>query len=307
MHFEDKIFITNSNEFIGSAIKKMLDKKGYRNTISNDFDLCNEAEVDSFFSREKPKYVFFAAGLCGGILANLKCPADFFLNNIKSETSVIHLSYKHGVNRLLYLASSCCYPKNCDQPIKEEYFMNGRMEQTSEPYSMAKASGIIMCDAYNRQHNTFFIPAIPSNIYGPGDDFSLENSHVLASLIARIHHAKISEENYVALWGSGKPLREFLFADDLADICIAIMNDYDETALINIAGGNEISIEELADKVSRIVGYKGKIIFDTSKPDGTFRKKLDGSRLHSLGLDVRRPLDEGLLLTYKWYQQHISK
>jgi GDP-L-fucose synthase len=307
MHFEDKIFITNSNEFIGCAIQMMLHKKGYKNTISNNFDLCDETEVDSFFNREKPDYVFFAAGLFGGILANLKYPADFFLNNIKSETNVIHSAYKYGVNKLLYLASSCCYPKNCAQPIKEEYLMSGRMEQTSEPYSMAKASGIIMCDAYNHQHNTFFIPAIPSNIYGPGDDFSPVNSHVLSALIARMHHAKISKENYVTLWGSGKPLREFLFVDDLADICIALMNNYDENALINIAGGNEISILELAEKISSIVGFKGKIIFDPSKPDGTYRKKLDGSRLLNFGLNVCRPLDEGLMLTYKWYKEHINK
>lgn len=303
MQAGDKILVTDGSAMIGAALLRVLAEQGFTNVVTNDFDLQDEAQVDTFFRQERPVYVFLAAGRHGGIAANQRYPAEFFISNMQVQVNVIHAAYKHGVKRLIYLASSCCYPKNCPQPMSESALMTGRMEPTSEAYSTAKISGIVMCDAYNRQFGTSFIPAIPSNLYGPGDDFSDENSHVLSALISRFHRAKASGEQRVTVWGSGAALREFLYVDDLARSCIWIMQHYREQSVINIAGNEELTIAELAEEIARVVGYEGEIWFDISKPDGAPRKKLDNTRLNAFMPQQNLPFAQGLAITYEWFLQ----
>lgn len=299
-----KVYVAGHRGLVGSAIVRVLKKRRYNNLLlkrSDELDLRNGSEVISFFEMEKPKYVFLAAAKVGGILANSTYPADFIYDNIAIASNIIHASFLSGVNKLLLLGSSCIYPRECPQPIKEEYLLTGPLESTNEPYAIAKIAGIKLCQAYNRQHGTCFISIMPTNLYGPGDNFDLKTSHVLAALIRKFHEAKVMDKSDVEVWGTGKPLREFLFVDDLADACLFLMDSYKDNEPVNVGTGKDISIKDLATLVANIVSYKGSIIFNTSMPDGTPRKLLDVSRLHSLGWRERYSLEEGLRLTYDWY------
>jgi len=286
---------------VGSAIVRALRRQGFTNLIlasRSELDLTDKTQVEAFFTREKPEFVFLAAAKVGGILANNTYPGDFLYDNLMIQNNVIHAAFKHGVEKLLFLGSSCIYPKMAPQPIKEEYLLTGPLEPTNEAYAIAKIAGIKLCQAYYKQHGCRFISAMPTNLYGYGDNYHPENSHVLPALLRRFHEAKIENKQEVAIWGSGKPLREFMFSDDLADACLFLMENYDDPELINVGTGEEISILELAKLTAEIVGYNGKITFDATKPDGTPRKLMDSSRLHTLGFRHRISLREGMALTY---------
>ncbi|MEX0921063.1 MAG: GDP-L-fucose synthase, partial [Candidatus Pacearchaeota archaeon] len=258
-------------------------------------------KVEEFFEEEKPEYVFLAAAKVGGIKANNDFPADFIYDNIMIQTNIIHSAYKNKVKKLLFLGSSCIYPKHSEQPMKEEYLLSGKLEPTNEPYAIAKITGIKMCQAYNRQHNTHFISAMPTNLYGPNDNFDLNTSHVLPALIRKFHDAKTNNQEEVVMWGTGKPKREFLHVNDLADACLFLMENYDENEIINIGSGEEVSIKELAELIRKIVGFEGKITNDTTKPDGTPRKLLDTTKLTNLGWKPKISLEEGIKETYEYY------
>ena len=306
MQLNDKIYIAGHNGMVGSAIKRALLEKNYTNILTRtslELDLRNQKSVDNFFEQEQPQYVFLAAAKVGGILANSTYRADFLYDNLMIETNVIHAAYEFGVDKLLFLGSSCIYPKNCPQPIKEEYLLSGPLEITNEPYAIAKIAGIKLCEAYRDQYGYKFISVMPSNLYGIGDNYHPKNSHVLPALIRRFHEAKINEADEVVVWGSGTPRREFLYADDLADACIYFMQNYDGKQTVNIGTGKDISILELVHLIKDIVGFTGTISFDTSKPDGTFRKLLDVSRLHALGWRHRTSLKEGIKLAYEDFLQ----
>jgi GDP-L-fucose synthase len=309
MEKHSRIFVAGHKGLVGSAILKNLKEKGYENLIlksHEELDLVDQKAVEDFFRNEKPEYVFLAAAKVGGIKANSNFPADFIYINLMIQNNVIHSSYKYGVKKLLFLGSSCIYPKICPQPMKEEYLLSGYLEKTNEAYAIAKIAGLKMCQFYNKQYGTNFISVMPTNLYGPNDNFDLENSHVLPALIRKFHEAKIYNRPYVVIWGSGKPLREFLYVDDLADACVYLMEKYNDNQFINIGTGKEISIKELAYLVKEIVGYKGKLRFDTSKPDGTPRKLLDVSRLKKLGWSYRIKLKDGIAKTYDWYLKNID-
>jgi len=262
--------------------------------------------VETFFEKEKPEYVFLAAAKVGGILANNTYPADFIYDNIMIQTNIIHASSQNNVRKLLFLGSSCIYPKHAPQPMREEYLLTGVLEPTNEPYAIAKIAGIKMCQAFNRQYATNFISVMPTNLYGPFDNFDLETSHVLPALMRKFHEAKVAMQQAkpVVLWGTGTPKREFLYIDDLADACVFLMKRYDGSEIVNIGVGEDISISELAALIKEIVAYEGDVIYDASKPDGTPRKLLDVSRLHSLGWKAKTGLREGIAKTYEWYAQH---
>jgi GDP-L-fucose synthase len=260
-----------------------------------------QAEVEAFFQEEKPEYVFLAAAKVGGILANSTYPAEFIYQNLLVESNVIHSAYDAGVKKLLFLGSSCIYPRDCPQPMKEEYLLSGKLEPTNEPYAISKIAGIKMCQSYNRQYGTKFVSVMPTNVYGPEDNFDLATSHALPALIRKFHEAKTGGNDVVTVWGSGTPRREFLHVDDLADACLFIMKHYNENEMINIGVGKDITISELSELIKQIVEFKGEIRYDDSKPDGTQRKLLDVSRLNSLGWRSRIPLREGIEKTYKWY------
>ena len=290
---------------VGSAIVRALKKQGYNNFIlrtHSELDLLDQKSATDFFKKEKPEYVFLAAAKVGGIMANRTYPADFIYQNLQIQNNIIHHSYLNGVKKLLFLGSSCIYPKLCSQPIKEEYLLTGELEPTNEPYAIAKIAGIKMCPAYNKQYGTDFISVMPTNLYGSGDNFDLENSHVLPALIRKFHEAKINNQNEIVVWGTGAPKREFLHVDDLADACIFLMNNYDNSEIINIGTGEDISIKELAEMIKKITGFTGEIVWDASKPDGTPRKLLDVSRLHNLGWKHQINLPNGILSTYEFYQ-----
>jgi GDP-L-fucose synthase len=261
--------------------------------------------VADFFQKEKPDYVFLAAARVGGIMANKNYPADFIYQNLQIQNNIIHNAYLGNVGKLLFLGSSCIYPKYADQPIKEDSLLTGELEPTNEPYAIAKIAGIKMCQSYNRQHGTEFISAMPTNLYGPGDNFDPETSHVLPALIRKFHEAKENGREKVTLWGTGSPKREFLYVDDLADSCVFLMNNYNENEPINIGTGQDISIQELAEMIKGITGFQGEIEWDTSKPDGTPRKLLDVSRLHNLGWQHQTELKDGIQRTYEWYLNNI--
>lgn len=304
---EAKIYIAGHNGLVGSALVRALKEEGYSNIITKDrseLDLTSYSQVEKFFTDEKPEYVFLAAAKVGGILANDKYPADFIKDNLLIETNIIDNAYKAGVKKLLFLGSSCIYPKNAPQPIKEEYFMTGALEPTNEAYAIAKIAGITMCQSYNKQYGTNFISVMPTNLYGQNDNFDLESSHVLPAMIRKFDDAKKSNATAVTLWGTGTPRREFLNVDDLALACLFLMNNYDNSEIINIGTGEDVSIFELANLVKSSVGYNGEIVWDTSKPDGTSRKLLDVSKLHSLGWKHSIEFVDGIKSTYQWYKEN---
>jgi len=304
-----KIYVAGHRGLVGSAIIRKLEQVGYSRLIfrgSQELDLRNQQAVEAFFTLEKPEYVFLAAARVGGIYANNTYPAEFIHDNLAIQTNVIDASYRHGVQKLLFLGSSCIYPKFAPQPIKEEHLLTGSLEPTNEPYAIAKIAGIKMCQAYNRQYGTNFISVMPTNLYGPNDNFDLENSHVLPALIRKFHEAKTKKQAKVTVWGTGTPRREFLHVDDLADACVFLMHHYHENEIINIGTGQDATIKQIAELIKETVDYKGEIVFDTTKPDGTLRKLLDVSKLKALGWQARIPLKEGLASTYEWYKAHYG-
>jgi len=299
-----KIYIAGHTGLAGSSICRLLKKNGYNKLITRtrkQLDLLNQNQVFQFFQKEKPEYVFLAAAKVGGILANNKYPASFIYENLQVQNNVIHSAYLNKVKKLLFLGSSCIYPRDCAQPIKEKYLLSGPLESTNEAYAIAKIAGIKMCQSYNRQYNTNFISLMPTNLYGPNDNFDLDNSHVLAALIRKIYEAKINCSKKLILWGTGKSRREFLYVDDLAQACILLMNNYNGSDIVNIGTGKDISICEIAQKIKDIIGYEGKIEFDKINPDGTPQKLLDVSLAHDLGWHHKIELEEGLSRAIKIY------
>jgi GDP-L-fucose synthase len=301
---ESKMYVAGHRGLVGSAILRRLESEGYENRVTRthaELDLMDARAVDNFFATEKPEYVFLAAARVGGILVNDTYPVDFLRDNLAIELNVIDAAYRHGAKKLLFLGSSCIYPKFAPQPMKEEHLLTGELEHTNEPYAIAKIAGIKLCQAYNEQFSTDFISVMPTNLYGPGDNFDLQTSHVLPALIRKFHEAKTNGEPDVTVWGTGTPRREFLHVDDLADACVYLMNNYSGSEPINVGVGEDISIKELAVLVREVVGYGGGIVQDTSKPDGTPRKLLDVSRLHGLGWRAKTSLREGVEQTYHWF------
>ena len=297
-----KIYIAGHRGMVGSAIYRKLEKEGFSNFVtrtSDTLDLRNQQQVTEFFAVEKPDYVFLAAAKVGGIVANNTYRAEFLYDNLQIQNNVVHNSYLNSVKKLMFLGSSCIYPKLSPQPLKEEYLLTGLLEPTNEPYAIAKIAGIKMCDAYRAQYGCNFISVMPTNLYGYNDNYHPQNSHVLPALIRRFHEAKEENLPVVTIWGTGAPKREFLFADDLAEACYYLMQNYDEEGLVNIGTGEDISIKDLALLVKKIVGYNGEINFDTTKPDGTPRKLMDVTKLHNKGWKHKIELDEGIKLAYK--------
>lgn len=308
MNYAAKIYVAGDTGLVGSAIIRALQKKGYTNIVTRtiqELDLRNQLAVNNFFATEKPEYVFVAAAKVGGIKANAERPASFIYDNLMIEANVIHAAYMHNVTKLLFLGSSCIYPRLCAQPIKEEYLLTGELEQTNEPYAIAKIAGIKLCESYNRQYGTNFISCMPTNLYGPHDNFDLESSHVIPALIAKMHNAKIEKLDQVILWGTGKPQREFLFVDDLTEALIFLMDNYDESIHINVGVGEDITIVELAQLIKEVVGFTGEIVFNQNHLDGTSRKLLNIDKLHALGWKAQTSLKKGLTKTYEWYQDYI--
>jgi GDP-L-fucose synthase len=306
MQKTDKIYIAGHNGMVGSAILGALTKEGYTNCIyrsSAELDLRNQPAVDLFFSEEKPQYVFMAAAKVGGIVANNTYRADFLYDNLMIASNIIHAAHKNAVTKLLFLGSSCIYPKMAPQPIKEEYLLTGLLEETNEPYSIAKIAGIKLCEAYRDQYGANFISAMPTNLYGKNDNYHPENSHVLPALIRRFHEAKMLGLQEVVIWGSGNPQREFLFAGDLADACLFLMNNYDNREIINIGSGADITIKELAELIKTITGYTGNLVFDKTRPDGTPRKLLDVTKINALGWHYKTNLKEGIEMAYHDFLQ----
>ena len=317
-----KIYVAGHLGLVGSAIVRRLQTEGYHNLLLrsiDELDLCDQSEVVRFFREERPEYVFLAAAKVGGIVANNSYPAEFIYDNLMIQSNIIHQAYINGVQRLLFLGSSCIYPRLAPQPLKEEYFMTGPLEPTNEPYAIAKIAGITMCRSYNRQYGTRYLAAMPTNLYGPYDNFNLETSHVLPALIRKFHEAKVDGAQSVTVWGTGAPFREFLHVDDLADATLFLMNLPQETynallvsgsqssvpALINIGTGEEVTIRDLALLIKETVGFSGELVFDASKPDGTPRKLIDSSRLHDLGWKHRLGLGQGLQSAYAWYLENV--
>jgi GDP-L-fucose synthase len=302
MNKSSKIYIAGHTGLVGSAILRGLQSQGYGNLIlrtHQELDLEIQKDVNDFFERERPEYVFLAAAKVGGIYANNTYPADFIYNNLIIETNVIHASYKYGVKKLLFLGSSCIYPRLAPQPMKEEYLLTGELEPTNEPYAIAKIAGIKLCQSFNRQYGTDFISVMPTNLYGPNDNYDPMNSHVLPALISRFHEAKIDKRPFVEAWGTGSPRREFMYSDDMAEACVFLMSNYDGNKIVNIGTGEDVTIRELGNLIAEVVGYKGGIRWDTTKPDGMPRKVLDVSFLNSLGWKHKTSLKEGLRLTYQ--------
>ena len=299
-----KIYVAGHRGLVGSALVRKLEKEGFTKIITRshaELDLTRQADVETFFEKEKPDYVILAAAKVGGIHANDTYPADFIMKNLQIECNVIDAAYKNQVQKLLFLGSSCIYPRECPQPIKEEYLLSDYLEKTNEAYALAKIAGLKMCSYYNKQYGTNYISVMPCNLYGINDNFSLENSHVLPALMRKFHEAKIKGETAVSVWGSGKPLREFLNVDDLADACLFLMDHYEGDDFFNVGYGEEITITELAKLVKQTVGFEGDIIMDASKPDGTMRKLTDISRIKALGWEPKITLEQGLQETYQWF------
>ena len=297
-----KIYVAGHRGMVGSAIVRQLEAQGYTNLVfrtSKELDLRNQAAVEAFFEAEKPDYVFLAAAKVGGIVANNTYRADFLYENLAIQNNIIHQSYLQGVRKLLFLGSSCIYPKLAPQPLKEEYLLSGYLEPTNEPYAIAKIAGIKLCEAYLSQYGCNFISAMPTNLYGPNDNYDLQNSHVLPAMIRKFHEAKTTGKTEVVLWGTGSPMREFLYADDLAEACMYLMENYNEAELVNVGTGVDVTIKELAETVREIVGFEGDLVWDTSKPDGTPRKLMDVSKLHAAGWKHTIELKEGIKLAYE--------
>src|SRR5436190_2423486 len=310
MHLNSKIYIAGHHGLVGSALVRCLRRNGYNNFVlrmSSQLDLRNQKRVEFFFAKENPEYVFLAADKVGGIEANNTYRAEFIYDNLMIQTNLIHQSYLSGVKKLLFLGSSCIYPKLAPQPLKEEYLLSGKLESTNEPYAISKIAGIELCKAYRAQYGSNFISVMPTNLYGENDNYDLKTAHVLPALIRKFHEAKIKGDKEVIVWGSGKPKREFLYADDLADACLFLMQNYNEADPINIGVGEDISIFELANLIKSIVGFEGEIKFDTSKPDGTPRKLLDVSKLTNLGWQASTSLKQGIHLAYTDFLTHINK
>lgn len=310
MNKNSKIYIAGHKGLVGSAIVRNLQKQEYTNLIFQTFEelnLLDQKAVQDFFEKEKPEYVFLAAAKVGGIKANDDYSADFIFQNLQIQNNIIHNAYLSGVKKLLFLGSSCIYPRDCAQPIKEEYFMTGLLEKTNDAYAIAKIAGIKMCQAYNNQYRTKFISVMPTNLYGPKDNFNLESSHVLPALIRKFHEAKINNQREVTIWGTGTPRREFLYSDDLAEAVVYLMKNYDGSDIVNIGTGEDLSIRELAELIKKIVGFEGKIVNDKSKPDGTPRKLLDVSRINNLGWKHKINLEDGIRMTYNWFLENNAR
>lgn len=302
MQKNSKIFVAGHRGMVGSAIVRNLQSKGYHNFVfrtSSELDLRNQQATANFFLQEKPEYVFLAAAKVGGIMANSTFKADFIYENLMIQNNVIHNSYVNGVKKLMFLGSSCIYPKLAPQPLEEDYLLTGELEPTNEPYALAKITGIKMCDAYRDQYGCNYISVMPTNLYGPNDNYDLNNSHVMPAMIRKFHEAKINNNPTVTLWGTGTPLREFLHADDMADACVYLMENYNEKGLVNIGVGEDLSIKALAKMIKNIVGFEGEIVWDSTKPDGTPRKLLDVSKLHRAGWEAKIGLKEGITEVYK--------
>jgi len=305
---DSKIYVAGHNGLVGSAIVRNLKSKGFTTIIGRthkELDLTNQKDVETFFRQEKPEYVFLAAAKVGGIGANNEYPADFIMENELIQCNVINFAYKNKVKKLMFLGSSCIYPKLCPQPIREEYLLTGALEPTNEAYALAKISGLKMCQYYNRQYGTDYISVMPTNLYGPHDNYDLNNSHVLPALIRKMHDAKISKNKTVEIWGTGTPLREFLYVDDMADACVFLMENYEGDDFFNVGTGKEISIKELAFLIKEIVGFEGELVFNISKPDGTPRKLLDVSRLEKAGWKYKVEIENGIRHAYDWYKDHL--
>ena len=305
-----KIYVAGHRGLVGSAMVRELEKQGYTNLIMRTheaLDLENQQAVAAFFAEEKPEYVILSAAKVGGIGANSTKPAEFIYQNLMIETNIIHQAYVHGVKKLLFLGSSCIYPRMAEQPIKEESLLTGALEPTNEAYALAKIAGIKMCESYNKQYGTKYISVMPTNLYGINDNFDLDSSHVLPALLRKFHEAKLNNEPMVTVWGSGSPIREFLYVDDLANACVFLMNNYDGDKIVNIGTGIGITIKELAELVKKVIGYEGAVFFDTSKPEGTPIKINDVSFLSQLGWQAKVDLKRGLNLTYEWYKAKNHK
>lgn len=305
MNKDDKIFVAGHNGLVGAALVRKLLNQGYKNLIlkdKNELDLTDQLKVYQFFKEENPEYVFLAAAKVGGIWANSSYPADFIRDNLLIQTNVIDTAYKIGIKKLLFLGSACIYPKIVPQPIKEEYLLTGLLEPSNEPYAVAKLAGIKMCQSYNKQYGTNFISVMPTNLYGPGDNFDFENAHVMPALIRKFYEAKKNNIASVVVWGSGTPTRDFLYVDDLADACLFLMNNYNSSEIINIGAGEDISIAELADTIKKVLAYEGDIVWDSNKPDGTPKRKLDVSRLYAAGWRPKFDLEEGIKKTGEWLE-----
>ena len=306
MNLDSRIFVAGHNGMVGSAIVRKLEQLGYTNIITmskSKLNLLDQSEVDNFFRKIGPEYVFLAAAKVGGIKANRDMKADFIYENIMIQTNIIKSSYSYDVKKLLFLGSSCIYPKMCKQPIKEEYLMTGELESTNDAYAIAKIVGIKMCQSYNEQYGTNFISVMPTNLYGPNDNYDLNNSHVLPAMIRKFHEAKLEGKDSVEIWGTGTPKREFLYVDDLADACVFLMKNYSGSEIVNIGTGQDVTIAELAVGISKVVGYEGGIHFNTSMPDGTPRKLLDVSRLEKIGWKYSTSLKDGIEKTYRDYEK----
>lgn len=310
MQKNSKIYIAGHRGLVGSALVRALEAGGYTNLITRrhgELDLLDQRAVAGFFAAEEPEYVFLSAAKVGGIGANSTYPAEFIYENLMIAVNIIHQAYLHGVKKLLFLGSSCIYPKLAAQPIKEESLLTGPLEETNDAYAMAKITGIKMCEAYNRQYGTKFISVMPTNLYGMNDNFNLETSHVFPALIRKFHEAKVSGARSVTIWGTGTPVREFLFVDDLADACLYLMHTYERSKIVNIGTGVGVTIRELAEKIAAVVGYEGELVFDRTKPDGTPVKINDVSYLTSLGWTAKVSLEEGIRRTYRWYREQAVK
>lgn len=310
MKLSAKIYVAGHNGMVGSAICRELINKGYHNLIfksSKELDLRNQQSVQNFFEKQSPEYVFLSAAKVGGILANSTYKADFIYDNLMIQNNVINSSYNSGVKKLLFLGSSCIYPKMSEQPIKEDYLLSGYLEPSNEPYAIAKIAGLKLCQYYKEQYGCDFISLMPTNLYGINDNFDLNNSHVLPALIRKFHEAKIDKKPFVELWGSGTPMREFLYVDDLAEASVFLMKNYSDSSLINVGTGKDLSILDLATKIKDIIGFSGEIKWDTSKPDGTPKKLLDVSKINNLGWRAKTSLSEGIKRTYSWYVQNEQK
>jgi GDP-L-fucose synthase len=304
---DSKIYIAGHRGMVGSAIHRKLQEKGFTNFVlktSKELDLRNQQAVSDFFQTEKPEFVFMAAAKVGGIIANNTYRADFLYENLAIQNNVIHSSYENEVTKLMFLGSSCIYPKLAPQPLKEDYLLSGFLEETNEPYAIAKIAGIKLCEAYRTQYGCDYISVMPTNLYGPNDNYDLQNSHVLPAMIRKFHEAKVSGSLEVNLWGTGSPMREFLHADDLAEACVYLMENYSDSEFINVGTGTDITIKELAETVKEIVGFEGNLNWDTNKPDGTPRKLMDVSRLHAQGWKHKINLKEGIGLAYQDFLEH---
>jgi GDP-L-fucose synthase len=304
MKKDSKIFVAGHRGMVGSAILRKLKSEGYTNIVTKskkELDLTNQFQVNHFFHFERPEYVFLAAAKVGGIKANSDFKADFIYQNLAIQTNIINASYQTGVKKLMFLGSSCIYPKMATQPLKEEYLLSGYLETSNDAYAIAKIAGIKMCQSFNQQYGTNFISVMPTNLYGPGDNYDLQSSHVLPALIRKFHEAKSNGDSEVVIWGSGNPMREFLYVEDLAEACVYLMLNYNESEIVNIGTGEDISIKDLALMIRDVIGFAGQIIYDSSKPDGTPRKLLDVSKIHELGWSHKTDLKRGIELTYKHF------